>query len=154
MRKQNRKLSHSFAIPCGLVARIRRSHRRGRGSIPRTGDCLAKTKETFHFASFLVQRSGQLLCALFVCYFSFADSKQWYFAMFSDFQYRTDKIQDFFLIAMIPCGLVARIRRFHRRGRGSIPRKGVKEIFEHYYRSSISGSPGWCRLRGFAQVRN
>ena len=52
--------------------------------------------------------------------------------MFSDFQYRTDKIQDFFLIAMIPCGLVARIRRFHRRGRGSIPRKGVKEIFEHY----------------------
>ena len=25
----------------------------------------------------------------------------------------------------IPCGLVARIRRFHRRGRGSIPRKGV-----------------------------
>ena len=25
---------------------------------------------------------------------------------------------------MIPCGLVARIRRFHRRGRGSIPRKG------------------------------
>ena len=132
MRKQNRKLSHSFAIPCGLVARIRRSHRRGRGSIPRTGDCLAKTKETFHFASFLVQRSGQLLCALFVCYFSFADSKQRYFPMFSDFQYRTDKIQDFFLIAMIPCGLVARIRRFHRRGRGSIPRKGVKEIFEHY----------------------
>ena len=132
MRKQNRKLSHSFAIPCGLVARIRRSHRRGRGSIPRTGDCLAKTKETFHFASFLVQRSGQLLCALFVCYFSFADSKHRYFAMFSDFQYRTDKIQDFFLIAMIPCGLVARIRRFHRRGRGSIHRKGVKEIFEHY----------------------
>ena len=25
----------------------------------------------------------------------------------------------------VPCGLVARIRRFHRRGRGSIPRKGV-----------------------------
>ena len=25
----------------------------------------------------------------------------------------------------IPCGLVARIRRFHRRGRGSIPRKGA-----------------------------
>ena len=24
-------------IPCGLVVRIRRSHRRGRGSIPRTG---------------------------------------------------------------------------------------------------------------------
>ena len=27
-------------IPCGLVARIRRSHRRGRGSIPRTGGIL------------------------------------------------------------------------------------------------------------------
>ena len=25
-------------IPCGLVARIRRSHRRGRGSIPRKGE--------------------------------------------------------------------------------------------------------------------
>ena len=25
----------------------------------------------------------------------------------------------------VPCGLVARIWRFHRRGRGSIPRKGV-----------------------------
>ena len=29
----------------------------------------------------------------------------------------------------IPCGLVARIRRFHRRGRGSIPRKGAWQIF-------------------------
>ena len=27
----------------------------------------------------------------------------------------------------VPCGLVVRIRRFHRRGRGSIPRMG--EIF-------------------------
>ena len=32
-------------IPCGLVAKIRRSHRRGRGSIPRTGVCLARLKE-------------------------------------------------------------------------------------------------------------
>ena len=30
----------------------------------------------------------------------------------------------FFSVFNIPCGLVARIRRFHRRGRGSIPRKG------------------------------
>ena len=29
----------------------------------------------------------------------------------------------------IPCGLVARIRRFHRRGRGSIPRKGAQCFF-------------------------
>ena len=35
----------SSLIPCGLVARIRRSHRRGRGSIPRTGVCLAIIKE-------------------------------------------------------------------------------------------------------------
>ena len=28
----------------------------------------------------------------------------------------------------IPCGLVARIRRFHRRGRGSIPRKGANKF--------------------------
>ena len=30
------------------------------------------------------------------------------------------------LLKDIPCGLVVRIRRFHRRGRGSIPRTGVK----------------------------
>ena len=28
-------------------------------------------------------------------------------------------------VPAIPCGLVVRIRRFHRRGRGSIPRMGV-----------------------------
>ena len=28
---------HVIMVPCGLVVRIRRSHRRGRGSIPRTG---------------------------------------------------------------------------------------------------------------------
>ena len=28
----------SSPIPCGLVVRIRRFHRRGRGSIPRMGD--------------------------------------------------------------------------------------------------------------------
>ena len=32
-------------LPRGLVVRIRRSHRRGRGSIPRTGVCLAMLKE-------------------------------------------------------------------------------------------------------------
>ena len=31
--------------------------------------------------------------------------------------------------SVIPCGLVVRIRRFHRRGRGSIPRKGAWQIF-------------------------
>ena len=33
---------------------------------------------------------------------------------------------------MIPCGLVARIRRFHRRGRGSIPRKGETVILAEF----------------------
>ena len=31
-----------------------------------------------------------------------------------------------------PCGLVARIRRFHRRGRGSIPRKGETTFFKEH----------------------
>ena len=30
----------------------------------------------------------------------------------------------------VPCGLVVRIRRFHRRGRGSIPRMGEIFFFE------------------------
>ena len=30
------------------------------------------------------------------------------------------------LLCVIPCGLVVRIRRSHRRGRGSIPRMGVQ----------------------------
>ena len=35
-----------------------------------------------------------------------------------------------FSTGYIPCGLVARIRRFHRRGRGSIPRKGAPCFFD------------------------
>ena len=31
-------LRQLLSVPCGLVARIRRSHRRGRGSIPRKGE--------------------------------------------------------------------------------------------------------------------
>ena len=41
------------------------------------------------------------------------------------------------LIGMLPktrpCGLVARIRRSHRRGRGSIPRTGTKFFFLQLY---------------------
>ena len=37
----------------------------------------------------------------------------------------------------IPCGLVVRIRRFHRRGRGSIPRTGVKYFIYLEYRQNI-----------------
>ena len=58
--------------------------------------------------------------------------------MFSNFQYRTDKIQDFFISAMIPCGLVARIRRFHRRGRGSIPRKGGSTFLDTFSEHGVN----------------
>ena len=37
------------------------------------------------------------------------------------------------LLKDIPCGLVVRIRRFHRRGRGSIPRTGVKYFINFDY---------------------
>ena len=37
------------------------------------------------------------------------------------------------LLKDIPCGLVVRIRRFHRRGRGSIPRTGVKHFINFDY---------------------
>ncbi len=33
-------------FPCGLVVRIRRFHRRGRGSIPRTGDEFCQDMQT------------------------------------------------------------------------------------------------------------
>ena len=36
-------------VPCGLVVRIRRSHRRGRGSIPRTGAFSIKTQSLILF---------------------------------------------------------------------------------------------------------
>ena len=34
---------------------------------------------------------------------------------------------------VIPCGLVVRIRRSHRRGRGSIPRMGVPIFFFSFF---------------------
>ena len=38
-QKKGPSLGEAFnRVPCGLVVRIRRSHRRGRGSIPRMGD--------------------------------------------------------------------------------------------------------------------
>ena len=39
----------TIVIPCGLVARIRRSHRRGRGSIPRTGGNILPRKGELRF---------------------------------------------------------------------------------------------------------
>ena len=44
----------------------------------------------------------------------------------------------------IPCGLVARIRRFHRRGRGSIPRKGETTFWEHFLEISVHSSVIGC----------
>ena len=45
---------------------------------------------------------------------------------------------------MIPCGLVARIRRFHRRGRGSIPRKGELTFWEHFFGISVRSTVIRC----------
>ena len=36
-------ISWEVTVPCGLVVRIRRFHRRGRGSIPRMGDFFSFT---------------------------------------------------------------------------------------------------------------
>ena len=49
---------------------------------------------------------------------------------------------------MIPCGLVARIRRFHRRGRGSIPRKGGSTFFDVFSekQSMYSVDSAWTWL--------
>ena len=76
------------------MARIRRSHRRGRGSIPRTGG-LEPIREIRIFIFKNMIGKDQLQSPSFFSH-----------------------------LFHIPCGLVARIRRFHRRGRGSIPRKG------------------------------
>ena len=45
-------------VPCGLVVRIRRSHRRGRGSIPRTGGPNFLRRST----KYVVHSSQALLC--------------------------------------------------------------------------------------------
>ena len=44
----------------------------------------------------------------------------------------TRKTDLFLRFNILPCGLVARIRRFHRRGRGSIPRKGETVILAEF----------------------
>ena len=76
------------------MARIQRSHRRGRGSIPRTGGLEPiRGIRIFIFKNMIGKDQLQLPSS-------------------------------FSPLFHIPCGLVARIRRFHRRGRGSIPRKG------------------------------
>ena len=46
-----------------------------------------------------------------------------------------EKYKVLFYLQQIPVGLVVRIWRFHRRGRGSIPRQGVIAFYE-----SVCGS--------------
>ena len=88
------------------MARIRRSHRRGRGSIPRTGG-LEPMKDISIFIVKNVMGNDHLPSQ----------------GLFSS-------------LVHIPCGLVARIRRFHRRGRGSIPRKGGSNFRNSKFRYS------------------
>ena len=61
------------AIPCGLVVRIRRSHRRGRGSIPRMGVSLFFF---FFFFSFLNKCTKIVQCRK-KARFQMQDSKPW-----------------------------------------------------------------------------
>ena len=49
------------AIPCGLVVRIRRSHRRGRGSIPRMGDLNFLFIQFFKLFFFSLKRRSDCL---------------------------------------------------------------------------------------------
>ena len=122
----------SCNIPCGLVARIRRFHRRGRGSIPRTGDQYFLIRPTHDVTCFLLS-SFQLI---------------WYRG-YLRLDHIKMKEKDAFLLLqlvmilllilsyfpkflVVPCGLVARIRRSHRRGRGSIPRTGVLYFRTHF----------------------
>ena len=44
-------VQHNLHLPCGLVVRIRRSHRRGRGSIPRTGAMFCSLLQIYNFTS-------------------------------------------------------------------------------------------------------
>ena len=105
----------SSIIPCGLVARIRRFHRRGRGSIPRKG--AKQIFNNFHrmWRLMKIQKEINISCLV----------KHYFERQKFEFRIKCLKI----LHEHIPCGLVARIRRFHRRGRGSIPRKGGHQIF-------------------------
>ena len=52
------KILHQH-IPCGLVARIRRFHRRGRGSIPRKGDYFIQYLDKFDVVPNFVLSSGK-----------------------------------------------------------------------------------------------
>ena len=115
-------------IPCGLVARIRRFHRRGRGSIPRKGvpcfsgihNAINKSQLTLEGNIFLIVDSNMVYIGIV----RISDHRRRK-CRFSRFEKRPLYTHNILLQLSIPCGLVARIRRSHRRGRGSIPRTGV-----------------------------
>ena len=124
---KSRQFCHCH-IPCGLVARIRRFHRRGRGSIPRKGvpcfsgirNAINKSQLTLEGNIFLIINSNMVYIGIV----RISDHRRRK-CRFSRFEKRPLYTHNILLQLSIPCGLVARIRRSHRRGRGSIPRTGV-----------------------------
>ena len=115
-------------IPCGLVARIRRFHRRGRGSIPRKGvPCFSGTHNAINKSQLMLEGNIFLIVDSNMVYIGIvriSDHRRRN-CRFSGFEKRPLYTHNILLQLSIPCGLVARIRRSHRRGRGSIPRTGV-----------------------------
>ena len=120
--------SSLFPIPCGLVARIRRFHRRGRGSIPRKGvPCFSGTHNAINKSQLMLEGNIFLIVDSNMVYIGIvriSDHRRRN-CRFSGFEKRPLYTHNILLQLSIPCGLVARIRRSHRRGRGSIPRTGV-----------------------------
>ena len=115
-------------IPCGLVARIRRFHRRGRGSIPRKGvPCFSRIHNAINKSQLMLEGNIFLIVDSNMVYIGIvriSDHRRRN-CRFSRFEKRPLYTHNILLQLSIPCGLVARIRRSHRRGRGSIPRTGV-----------------------------
>ena len=110
------------------MARIRRFHRRGRGSIPRKGvPCFSGTHNAINKSQLMLEGNIFLIVDSNMVYIGIvriSDHRRRN-CRFSGFEKRPLYTHNILLQLSIPCGLVARIRRSHRRGRGSIPRTGV-----------------------------
>ena len=52
--------SNADVVPCGLVVRIQRSHRRGRGSIPRMGVCFYASFQSYVLKSIILLEDGHM----------------------------------------------------------------------------------------------
>ena len=89
-----------------------------------------KTRKRTKNVCFLHKIKGAAISNVYISSAKLTSRKSDFISCFQMVSNKTD-----FLLPedMIPCGLVARIRRFHRRGRGSIPHKGVEQFFGQIY---------------------